>query len=284
MAYPAAWRHPLRSFVRESERPTTTQKGKSVLRRLAPSLIVAALALAACRGAPAITNPVEIITQGVAATGNLKSFHMSLAVDGTLTEPSSGGSFALNGTSLEGDFDLESKNLQMTFAVPAFLGLTGEVMVIGDDSYVRTSMTGDKWSKSTRKAGDPVSEAMDPEKVLEDVRTFLAKEGVVTEKLDDVECGDRTCYAVRVKIPAALLAEAGNAVNMDPTATFGEALVLNLRFDRENLWLTEISTQVASESAGTFSATLTFSAFDEAVTVNPPPADQVTESALPLPL
>jgi hypothetical protein len=245
--------------------------------------MVAAFALAACTGAPPITDPADIITQGVEATGNLKSFHMSLAVDGTFSDPGSGGSFALNGTSLEGDFDLESKNLQMTFAVPALLGLTGDVIVIGTDSYVRTSMTGTSWSKSTSTADDPVSEAMDPEKVLAEVRAFLAKEGVETEKLDDVECGDRTCYAVRVTIPAALLADAGQTVDMDPTATFGEALVLNLRFDRENLWLTEISTAVASESAGNFTATLTFSAFDEAVNVSPPPADEVTESALPLP-
>jgi hypothetical protein len=259
------------------------KRGHPVLRRLAPSLIVATLTLVACTGAPAVTDPVEIITQGVDATTNLKSFHLSLAVDGTFSTPGSGGSFALNGTSLEGDFDLTGKNLQMTFAVPALLGLTGEVMVIGTDTYVRTSMTGDLWSKSTAGAGDPVSEAMDPEKALAEVRTFLAKDGVETEKLDDVECGDRTCYAVRLTIPAELLADAGDAVDMDPTATFGEALVLNLRFDRENLWLTEVSTAVESESAGSFTATLTFSGFDEAVTVNPPPSDEVTESALPLP-
>jgi hypothetical protein len=246
--------------------------------------MIVALALAACTGAPAITDPVEIITQGVEATGNLKSFHMSLAVDGTFTDAGSGGSFALNGTSLEGDFDLASKNVKLTFAVPAFLGLTGDVMVIGTDTYIRTSMTGEKWSKSTRAADDPVAEAMDPEKALEDVRTFLAKEGVVTEKLDDVECGDRTCYAVRVTIPAELLADAGDAVDMDPTAAFGEALVLNLRFDREKLWLTEVSTEVTGEAVGTINATLSFSGFDEAVTLSPPPADEVTESALPLPL
>ena len=63
----------------------------------------------------------------------------------------------------------------------------------------------------------------------------------------------------------------------------GGALVLNLRFDRQSLWLTEVGTAVQSESVGTFNATLTFSGFDEAVTVSPPPADQVTEGDLPLP-
>ncbi|MGH2418135.1 MAG: hypothetical protein ACRDFY_07355, partial [Candidatus Limnocylindria bacterium] len=68
-----------------------------MLRRRAPSLLVAAFALAACSGAPAITDPEQIITQGIEATTALKSFHMSLAVDGTFSM-SEGGSFALDGT------------------------------------------------------------------------------------------------------------------------------------------------------------------------------------------
>jgi hypothetical protein len=250
-----------------------------VLRRLAPSLLVAAFALAACTGAPAITDPEQIITQGIEATTALKSFHVSLAVDGTFSV-SEGGSFALDGTTLDGDFDLESKAGQLAFAVPAFLGLTGEVIVLGNDTYLKTSMTGDSWSKSTSES-DALSEAMDPEAALSDVRDFLAKEGVEAEKLDDVECGERTCYAVRLTIPSELLADAGDEVDMDPTEALGAALVLNLRFDRESLWLTEVSTAVESESVGTFNATLTFSGFDEAVTVSPPPSDQVTEGELP---
>lgn len=254
-----------------------------MLRRLAPSLLVAAFALAACTGAPAITDPAQIITQGIEATTALKSFHMSLAVDGTFSVPEGGGSFALDGTTLDGDFDLESKAGKLTFAVPAFLGLTGEVIVIGSDTYVKTSMTGDTWSKSTSES-DALSEAMDPEAALAEVRAFLDKEGVEAEKLDDVECGERTCYAVRLTIPSALLADAGDQVDMDPTETLGESLVLNLRFDRESLWLTEVSTGIDSESVGTFNATITFSGFDAAVTVSPPPSDQVTEGELPLPL
>lgn len=70
-------------------------------------------------------------------------------------------------------------------------------------------------------------------------------------------------------------------MDIDPTEALAEALVLNLRFDRESLWLTEVATAVDSESMGTFSARLTFSGFDEAMTVSPPPSDQVTEGELP---
>lgn len=252
-----------------------------MLRRLAPTLFVAASTLAACTGAPTISDPEEIITQGVEATTALNSFHMAVAVDGTFSVPEGGGSFALDGTTMDGIFDLEAKAAQLSFAVPAVFGLTGDVIVIGTDTYVRTSMTGETWSKSTTPDHDPMSEAMDPEAALQEVRDFLDKEGVEVEKLDDVDCGERTCYAVRLTIPSALLAEAGDQVDLDPADVVGEALVLNMRFDRESLWLTEVSTAVESESVGSFSATVTFSAFDEAVTVSPPPADQVTEGELP---
>jgi hypothetical protein len=253
-----------------------------VLRRLASSLFVAALALAACTGAPAISDPEQIITKGVEATSTLSSFTINLAVDGTFSMPEGGGSFALDGTTLDGVFDLDAEAAQLSFAVPAFLALTGDVIIIGTDSYVRTSMTGETWSKSTTSSGDPVSEAMDPDAALQKVRDFLDKEGVEAKKLDDVDCGERTCYAVQLTIPSELLAEAGDQVDVSPSQVLGEALVLNLRFDREKLWLTEVSTAVESESVVSFSATLTFSNFDEAVTVSPPPAVQVSEGELPL--
>jgi hypothetical protein len=253
-----------------------------VLRRLAPLPLVAVFALAACTAAPAIADPKEIITQGVQATTALKSFHLSLAVDGTFSVPEMGGTFALDGTKLEGDLDLKGQNVHLTFAVPALFGLSGEAIVIGSDTYVKTSMTGATWSKSTTKETDALSEAMDPEAAVAQVTEFLAKDGVVTEKLDDVDCGERTCYAVRLTIPSELLADAGGQVDVNPGDFLGDALVLDLRFDREKLWLTEVSTSVANESAGTFTATLTFSAFDETVTVSPPPADMVTQGELPL--
>ena len=70
---------------------------------------------------------------------------------------------------------------------------------------------------------------------------------------------------------------------MDPSTVFGDALVLNLLFDREKLWLTELSTDVASDEMGTFSVTLSFSNFDEDVTLSPPPDAEVTEGEFVLP-
>lgn len=237
------------------------------------------LLLAACDTAgPAITDPREIITQGIEATSGLTSAHLEVEVDGSVTLAELGGSeFSLSGTSLEGDIDIENQEAHLTFAVPSLLGLTGEVIQVGQDSYVKTSMTGELWSKSTVEESDPVSGALDPAEALAQVRSFLDEDGVEIEKLDDVDCGDGSCYAVRLSIPPSLLDEAGDATGMDPSEVLGEALVLTLLFDRADLFLTEASTSISGEGIGSVSLSLRLSGFNEGVDVTAPPEDQVTE-------
>ena len=124
-----------------------------------------------------------------------------------------------------------------------------------------------------------------------DVYAFLAEptnlprwqEGVVTKKLADVACGDRQCYQVSVSVPSSLMNEAGAVASLDPSTIFGDAVVVNLLFDREKLWLTEVSTGIDSESIGTITATLSFSNFDEAVEFSAPPSPDVTEGEFTLP-
>ncbi len=258
-----------------------------MLRRLAPVMVVMLVVLAACQSTPALTSPTDIITQGLEATAKLKSFHMSLAVDGSFSMPESdGGTVKLDGTTLEADVDIPGKNVHLTFGVPALLGLSGDVVVIGQDLYVKTSLTGDKWShqKSDVTGSASPVESFDPASIVGKVGDFLLKDGVVTTKLADVACGDRQCYQVSVSIPPTLMKDAGAVASMDPGSIFGDALVLNLLFDREGLWLTELSTDVSSDTVGTFSATLSFSNFDVAVGLSAPPSAEVTEGEFNLPL
>jgi hypothetical protein len=263
-----------------------------VLRRFAPVMVVMVALLAACQGAAAISDPTEIITQGLDATAKLHSFHVSVALSGTVTMPGSGGSVKLDSTSAGADVDIPGRQAHLTFSVPAFLSLSGEVIAIGEDVWVKTSMTGAKWSHQTNPmsgasmapatSGEPMA-SFDTATMIAKVKEFLAKDGVVVKKLADVACGDRDCYQVSVSIPSSLMNDAGAMASMSPSTVFGDALVLNLLFDRQSLWLTEVSTDIASDTVGTVSATVRLSKFDEAVTVSPPPAADVTEGPITLP-
>lgn len=256
-----------------------------MVRRFAPVMLAVLALLAACQSSPSITDPVDIITQGLDATADLKSLHISLELDGSFSVPDGGGTFNLDSTSLEADVDIEAKSLRASLAVPAFLGLTADVILIGQDVWFRTSMGGTKWFHQTNDVmGSPSpSASLDPQVMIDQVKEALAKDGVVTKKLADVACGDRQCYQVSVTVPSALMNDAGAVASLDPSTIFGDAAVINLLFDREKLWLTEVSTSVDSETLGTISATLSFSNFDEAVDFSPPPSPDVTEGEFTIP-
>ncbi len=258
-----------------------------MLRRFAPILVAVMAVLAACQSTPAITDPVDIITQGLTATADLKSFHVSLELNGNFSVPDGGGTFNLDSTSLEADVDIPAKNLRATVAVPAFLGLTADLIVIGDDIWYRTSMGGTKWfHQANDLMGSPLpipTASAGVQEMVDKLKEALATEGVVTKKLADVACGDRQCYQVSVSVPSSLMNEAGAVASLDPSTIFGDAVVVNLLFDREKLWLTEVSTGIDSESIGTITATLSFSNFDEAVEFSPPPSPEVTEGEFTLP-
>ncbi len=258
-----------------------------MLRRFAPILLLTSLVLAAC-GAGALTDPRDIVAQGLDTTGDLSSFHVSVAVTGNVIEPKSGTSITLDGTTLEGDV-ATSGSASLTFAVPLLLGLKGDLLLIGKDLYVKTTLTGAKWSHQALPIPSPdasdasASPGIDPKAMIAKLRKFLAKDGVATKKLDDVTCGERQCYHVQVSIPSSLMADAGAKASMDPADIFGDALVIDLQFDKAKLWLTSASVSIASAKIGTLSLTITLSAFDKPVTVSPPPADQVQEGGFNLP-
>lgn len=256
----------------------------SVLPRISPIIAAAVLLLAACSSAgPAISDPREIMTQGLEATADLTSVHVVIGVDGTATLPEmGGGQMNLAGTTLEGDLDIANSEAHLTFAVPSLLGLSGEVIQVGPDTYVKTSMTGTTWSKSTASATDPLAEGMDPTQALAELRSFLDTDGVELDKLDDTDCGDRTCYAVRLTVPASVLADTGTATGVSPGDLVGDALVLDLLFDRQDLWLTQVSTELSAATVGELTLRLTLSAFNEDVSIQAPPPDEVTEGGGPI--
>src|SRR4026208_1612883 len=247
--------------------------GGAVLRRFAPILAAVLAILAACQSAPAITDPVDIITQGLQATADLKSFHVSLELNGDVSIPDGGGTFNLDSTSLEADVDVPAKNLRASLAVPAFLGLTADVIVIGDDVWIKTSMGGTKWSHQTNDMmGSPLpipTASAGVQEISDKLGEALATDGVSTKKLADVACGDRQCYQVSISVPSSLMDDAGAVASLDPASIFGDAVGGNRPFDREKLGLTEVSSGVDSESVGTITATLSFSSFDEAVEFSP---------------
>lgn len=253
-----------------------------MLRRFLPVAAVLALVLAACGNAASPTPTLtadEIITKGMEATANLKSFHLAAAASGTLNvEQLGSGGLNLKGTTLEGDIDIAGEKVALHFLVPPLLNVEGDVVVADEAIYVKTTLTGPKWMKeSAGDVGASPSSAPDPKTAIDELGAFLDREGVEAKKLDDATCGDRTCYQVELTVPSELLNDAASAAPL-PSDALGQDLILNLKFDKENLYLSSASTSVDAQENGSFTLDVTLSQFDEATNISAPPADQVDES------
>jgi len=248
-------------------------------------LLVGAVAVFAIAGSATLTDPAEILTRGAEATSEADSFHMALTATGSVTDPETGTSMPLDGLAVEGDVDVAGEAAHVTFAVPFLFGLSGEATVLGEDLYVLSSLSGEKWvHTSARSENQPSPEPSDPAEIADKVNEFLATEGVSAAKLTDAECGEDTCYHVRLTISADALAahpdampDMGAYASMLPEAAFTGPLVMDLLFDRNGLWLRQVSTSAAEPESGDASLTLTLSRYNESFAISAPPADEVTD-------
>jgi hypothetical protein len=261
-------------------------------RRLALLLAAGLVVLAGCgsSGPPPIEDPKEIVVKGVEALQGTKSVHVRVDVSGE-TPPFVPGlgenAIPLDGTTIEGDIDIANKALDLTFAIPPLLGLTGDIRVVDDAAYIRVPLLGPKWIKqsATGSTGEVVDTASDPQKALEDIRKALDDPRVAPKKLADEKCGTKDCYHVQLTIPTDELAgEVAGALGSAVPLPSGAALpsgapdaTVDVWVEKDTMKIAKVTIDAAMDAA-TIKATIAFSKWGEPVTIEAPPPDQVDES------
>jgi hypothetical protein len=239
-------------------------------------------------GGGSLTDPADILTQGAQATADADSFHVSLTVEGTVTDATTGGPLPLDGVSLDGDVDLAGSAGHLTFSLPMLFGMSGEVIAIGQDVWVLTPMAGDQWIHvaNTEEDGPEPSQEPSDEDIAARIDELLANEGVSLTKLADQPCGDDTCYHLQLSVSAEAMAAHGDGTPGAPDMEFlGGAMpnpelsgpaVVDLLFQQDGLWLRAVT--VASEGEdGEASFVVELSDYNASFDISPPPADQVIE-------
>jgi len=244
--------------------------------RIASLVVAAVVAAGACGpGAPALSDPKEILTKAVGALQAAKTVHLALTVDGQFALDifgTGGGSMALTGTSLQGDLDIERGKARLTFAVPALLGLAGELITVDGASYIKTNVTGELYQKSD--SGNPLPvDPTDPDALLDELTTWLERPEIAPRKLDDVDCGGRKCYQVSIELTGATL----NALSSpEPGSIDPNGLVtLTFKVEQDPVRLHELAATISMGEQGSLVFVLTLSDWDKVVTIDAPPADQV---------
>lgn len=239
---------------------------------LPSALVIVALLVAACGGSsgPDLTDPSEILTKAVTAMQNGKSVHLEASVDGTfkadLTGTGQSSELNLAGTNLKGDLDLAAKNAHVTAAVPAFLGLTADIIIVGGDTYTKVSLSGDKYQKSATTSTDPT----DPAVALKEVQSFLEKPEIKPVKKDDTSCGSKRCYQVELNLSADALKSLIPDQDLQ-----GASIVVTILVEKDTLYPASASVTVSAAALGEVKLTIALTDWDKAVTISAPPADQV---------
>jgi len=247
--------------------------------------LVAALALGACGGssAPEISDPTEILTKALEATQDAKSVHFKADVAGSvaldLTGQGSGAPLELTGATVEGDVDLAGGNVQATFSAPTLFGLSGELIVIGQDSYLKISLFGDKYQKSTNGTGGPTDALADPQETIAELQTALDDLPTPPTKAPDEKCGDKDCYRVTVQLPTTDIGGAlGGALGSAAPDVSGSG-TLDVWVQKDDLRPAKLAITADAGDQGAVTVTIELTDWDAAVSISAPPADQVEVSA-----
>lgn len=284
-------------------------------RRLIALAATAVVAAAACSGAPSATpiaNASEIVTQSLDALSHAKTVHARAEVTGTVpfdlgsllgggsggAPTASGASMDLSGTYLDATVDINGKKGTVTVSVPVLLGMKADIILDGDTSYARISLMGDKWQKSVSspEPGASPSPSQDAATMVAEVKKALTEPGVTTEKLADEKCGEADCYHVKITAPASSLKTdasgllsglggagglgglAGDLASAAPGASplVGGDVTIEWWARKSDLRPAKIVIGTTAQGSA-ITITVTMDKWDEAVTVSPPPADQITD-------
>ena len=258
-----------------------------LLRRLLVLIAALSMVLAACGSpaAPALTDPKDILSKSIVALQGTKSAHIHVDLSGSIKADLTGsGSTApldLTGTTADIDVDIANKGLHFAAAVPALLGVTLDVIVVGSDTYTKVSLLGAKYKKSSTAALASLVPASagaiasgnvtDPQQILADVKTALDKLATPPVKGADEKCGDQDCYKVSLAITAADLASAGQALGTNLAATG----TVDVWVRKNDLVPAKALVTVNAGDQGTLTLTLTVSNVNGSMTIAAPPADQI---------
>jgi hypothetical protein len=247
------------------------------------SIVALALSVAACNGGtlgPPLADANAVITAALKASEAATSVHVQIAIDGetavALPIGGAGGPVDLTGTTISGDLDMANSAARLTFSMPGLLNLSGELIAVGGKAYLKTTITGAQYRAVDLGSTLPV-DPTDLNGMIGGLGDLLSKPGVDPVKGEDVSCGSKQCYTVNVDLDATELATlvgaAGQGLPIDLT---GASLHMTLRVEKDLPYhLAGLSATLTTADGHEVTMDVTFSKWNEPVSITAPPADQV---------
>lgn len=259
------------------------------------ALLSALLLVVACGTPPApeLTDPVAILEAAATQATTAQTVHVDVTAEGQLaldlTGAGSGAPIDLADTTASVDLDIAEGAAKATFAIPGLLGLRGELIAVDGAAYVKTSLTGPLYTQTAVGDVDTPPDASTPDpsaiaQMVTQLREVLTRPGVDPVKGEDVPCGTATCYTVTIQLTPAELAALGADMGDLPVPTglpipipdlADQTIDLTLRVAKDTTRLAGLTLAIGGGATGDLTAELTFSKWDEDLTITAPPADQI---------
>lgn len=260
---------------------------------------------------PTPADPDALFSLGITEGPAWQSFHMKIAVGGTvkaaflktLGNPSWAKlttDAVLDGTVMEGDVDAQNLAFHLAIAVPSVAAfgsaaVTGDLIIKDSNMYLKMASLGSKYREVklgtiSKELGVPVSVPTPGGSALiglanltSSIRSQLESAGVTPKVVGVEQIGGRDAYHIDLTVPL-------DKVNSDLAAAAakagaGAAIVNELKIDsvssgiwiyKDNYQLAQVQIAGASSTAGNLTFTMTLTNFDQPVTIDAPAASDVT--------
>lgn len=247
-------------------------------------------------------DPNSIFSKAISGANDVKSFHLELALGGTikaaaLQSYASGSGVPitsdvkLDGTSIKGDVDVANQAAHFALNVPGLemLGgqpITGDLILINNTLYYKVSMLGPKYTKqdlSSLTSGLPIPSALPTPgaSAMTAVTDELAKlqqqmqaAGITAKMVGVEQIGGQDAYHINVALPLDKINAEIAASSPSPAFTVDSASI--------DVWIYKATNQLAklelSGASGAFGSldfTLTITNYNQPVTIAAPAAADV---------
>ncbi|HUP54342.1 MAG TPA: hypothetical protein VM408_02455 [Methylomirabilota bacterium] len=261
---------------------------------LAVMVGLAALTIGACQAAPArpdLTDPKAILAAAVTSTAAARTVRVDATADGTVSLDLLGmgtpSPIQLDGTTASADLDLANGDARTTFSAPGLLGLTGELIALDGTSYLKSTLTGALYRVQPIGTDVPAPSGQARDTVLKGLTDLLGDQRLTPVKGDDTPCGSTTCYRVDIALSPEDLAALGLGELQVPGGLpvpiqlpdlTAASIDLNVLVAKDTTRLTGVKmTADLGGGAGVATLDVSFSKWDEPVTITAPPADQLAQ-------
>ncbi|MGZ6314364.1 MAG: hypothetical protein ACXWNI_01900 [Candidatus Limnocylindrales bacterium] len=254
------------------------------------------------------SDPSSIITQAISGGTAVKSFHLSVALSGTINAAflkSTGDAslsaitsdLKLDGTSIEGDVDIANSAAHLALSVPALpmmgnVPISADVILAGGSLYYKASLLGPKYTKadlsslSSLAGGMPVAvptPGSSPLAGMQDqiaqLRQQLDAAGAKATLVGVEQIGGKDAYHINVSVPLDLLNSqiaAAAAAASPPVSVKIDSASVDFWVYKDTYLPAKFELKGASSAIGSIDLVVTVSNYDQPVTIAAPPASDVS--------